>query len=306
MIRRNILSDRGVADQFIEGVLRLKDVNEYPWRGRLSIYDFFVNLHYLTMMEFTPMSQSDRNAAHSGPVFLPWHRYYLLMFEFYLRDATGDDDFRLPYWDWGADASSGDPADSPIWSATYLGGTGSPVRNGPFRESEFRVRLEANPFSGDLDDQVDRGLIRDLGARGSVADTDNIARMVRTFAVYDTSPWNSRSRASFRGALEAQRGMHNSVHVWVAGQFGDMGRSTSPNDPVFFLHHCNVDRIWAAWQERHPNSGYVPGMTESDELFRHRSQDAMFTQFSHGFNVTPDSMIDPSRYYEYDSLSGLV
>ena len=32
--------------------------------------------------------------------------------------------------------------------------------------------------------------------------------------------------------------MHNAVHIWVDG---DMGPGTSPNDPVFFLHHANVD-----------------------------------------------------------------
>ena len=26
---------------------------------------------------------------------------------------------------------------------------------------------------------------------------------------------------------------------------------TSPNDPIFFLHHCGVDMIWALWQARH-------------------------------------------------------
>jgi hypothetical protein len=33
---------------------------------------------------------------------------------------------------------------------------------------------------------------------------------------------------------------------------------TSPNDPVFFLHHCNVDRLWWQWQIQHPTAGYVP------------------------------------------------
>ena len=37
-----------------------------------------------------------------------------------------------------------------------------------------------------------------------------------------------------------------------------MGPGTSPNDPVFFLHHCNVDRLWARWQYAHPNAPYLP------------------------------------------------
>jgi len=40
-------------------------------------------------------------------------------------------------------------------------------------------------------------------------------------------------------------GSTNRVHVWVGGSMLPM---SSPNDPIFMLHHCNVDRIWAKWQ----------------------------------------------------------
>ena len=33
---------------------------------------------------------------------------------------------------------------------------------------------------------------------------------------------------------------------------------TSPNDPVFFMHHCMVDKLWHEWQLRFPNQGYLP------------------------------------------------
>ncbi|MFV2064736.1 MAG: tyrosinase family protein [Chloroflexota bacterium] len=33
----------------------------------------------------------------------------------------------------------------------------------------------------------------------------------------------------------------------------------SPNDPIFFLHHANVDRIWASWQVANPGpDNYLP------------------------------------------------
>ncbi len=32
----------------------------------------------------------------------------------------------------------------------------------------------------------------------------------------------------------------------------------SPNDPVFWLHHAFIDKLWAEWQRRHPGSGYLP------------------------------------------------
>jgi tyrosinase len=111
VIRKNILQDDRVAAQYVEGVLALKDPARFPWPAvsGLSIYDFFVFWHARSMMTLTPPTQSDRNAAHSGPAFLPWHRYLLLRFEEYLRGALQDDEFRLPYWDWAADAEADRP-----------------------------------------------------------------------------------------------------------------------------------------------------------------------------------------------------
>ena len=76
---------------------------------------------------------------------------------------------------------------------------------------------------------------------------------------YDRQPWDeSLNLNTFRNVLEGWwRGprLHNQVHVWVGGS---MGPGTSPNDPAFFLHHCNVDRIWADWQSANPAVGYEP------------------------------------------------
>ena len=42
--------------------------------------------------------------------------------------------------------------------------------------------------------------------------------------------------------------MHNIVHMWVGGQMDDVPAAV--NDPVFNLHHCNVDRILESWMTR--------------------------------------------------------
>lgn len=52
---------------------------------------------------------------------------------------------------------------------------------------------------------------------------------------------------SFAPALE---GIHNSGHVWVGGSMG--GIPTAPADPVFWMHHAEIDRIWAVWQAANP------------------------------------------------------
>jgi tyrosinase len=52
---------------------------------------------------------------------------------------------------------------------------------------------------------------------------------------------------AFGGAVE---GIHNSGHVWVGGSM--LSIPTAPCDPVFWMHHAEIDRIWAEWQTANP------------------------------------------------------
>jgi tyrosinase len=52
---------------------------------------------------------------------------------------------------------------------------------------------------------------------------------------------------TFAAPLE---GVHNSGHVWVGGSM--MSVPTAPCDPIFWMHHAEIDRIWAAWQVANP------------------------------------------------------
>lgn len=99
--RVNILEDNQRRDQFINGVKLLK--NEVLRPGWPNTYDLFVIWHYVAMNTFTPSTQINRNAAHMGPVFLPWHRYMLILFEYHLQRVLNDSTFGLPYWDWARD-----------------------------------------------------------------------------------------------------------------------------------------------------------------------------------------------------------
>jgi tyrosinase len=52
---------------------------------------------------------------------------------------------------------------------------------------------------------------------------------------------------AFGGAIE---GIHNSGHVWVGGSM--LAFATAPSDPVFWMHHAEIDRLWAEWQSANP------------------------------------------------------
>lgn len=47
-----------------------------------------------------------------------------------------------------------------------------------------------------------------------------------------------------------ENGPHNIGHGWIGG---DMARMHSPSDTAFWFHHAQVDRVWALWQQAHPN-----------------------------------------------------
>jgi len=46
---------------------------------------------------------------------------------------------------------------------------------------------------------------------------------------------------------------HGAVHVWMGGTMRDIANAAY--DPIFWGHHCMVDRIWRLWQLRHPEAG---------------------------------------------------
>jgi tyrosinase len=55
-------------------------------------------------------------------------------------------------------------------------------------------------------------------------------------------------RGKFKPFQQRLEFLHNSVHLAVGG---DMRTSASPGDPIFWLHHANIDRLWAEWQKQH-------------------------------------------------------
>jgi tyrosinase len=327
VVRHNILNNQSARDQYIQGVKLLKSEFTTPTTTSLGIpgksklvstYDLFVVWHNFAMMTLTPPTQSDRNAAHSGPVFLPWHRFMLLQLEMNLQRVLNDNTFGLPYWDWAADGelTHAQQVGASIWSASNLGGTGSPVTSGPFAfksgdPKSWRVRITANS-NGTLV-QANRGLRRKLGANVSgIPGTNALPKKAHTAAAlakntYDASPWD-RNSTEFRNLLEgweddpaiSSPSLHNRVHVFVGG---DMSPSSSPNDPVFFLNHCNVDRVWEAWMQPPPNGNgrvYVPGSGAPATLKGHRLNDTLTSLISG--TTTPAQMLDASQSYTYDSL----
>ncbi|RZU49139.1 tyrosinase [Krasilnikovia cinnamomea] len=255
---------------FVNAVLELKK------RGR---YDEFVRTHNNFILSDT---DNGNRVGHRSPSFLPWHRQFLLDFERALQAI--DASVNLPYWDWTVDRDT----TSSLWSADFLGGNGrdsdGQVTTGPFAFSAgnwvINVRTDSRNY-----------LRRALGTGQRPLPTADDVRSVLSQTTYDVSPWNSTSTSGFRNLVEGWRGpnLHNRVHVWVGG---DMTSGTSPNDPVFWLHHCHIDKLWSDWQKAHPSSGYLPTRATTNVV-------ALNGTMAPWNNVRPADMLDHTPWYTY-------
>jgi tyrosinase len=159
------------------------------------------------------------NCPHGNWFFLPWHRKYILDFERICRNLSGDPNFALPYWNWTRSRSI--PA--PFWQGTLLHTT--------------RVIGQNDEISGQF---VRRRVIDRI-----LRQTDfELFASTMPFAQNNTDPSWQRVRG---GSAELEGTPHNQVHVWVGG---NMQTFMSPLDPIFWLQHCNIDRLWAEWNSR--------------------------------------------------------
>ncbi|KAF8610463.1 Di-copper centre-containing protein [Ceratobasidium sp. AG-I] len=179
---------------------------------------------------------------HYVAAFAPWHRYFLQAREIGLRECgyAGP----IPYWDWTRDSSNmaGSEMFDPVLG---LGGNGKAttssnghmyncVQDGPYGvQANFSI---AYPETRCLQRKFTNGSRSSMlgNMQGSQHSSSVVSNIMKKSNFVD-----------FWQALE--EGPHDAVHNEIAG---DMAAAFSPDDPLFFLHHMNVDRIWALWQAK--------------------------------------------------------
>ena len=185
---------------------------------------------------------------HGNWYFLPWHRAYLLTYERVVRNLTGNNDFALPYWDWTLDRQM-----PPAFVDATFNGQPNPL---------FEAQRTASPTAALPDSTVGSAIINQILSQ-SPFETFGTSRPVGQNNL-DQSWINCEFCGTF-GTLESTP--HNLVHVFVGGI---MGRANSALDPLFMMHHCNIDRIWWLWNQGGGIDSPDPlwsGMTFQDNFF---------------------------------------
>lgn len=271
-----------------------------------NAYDYYVRLHQLAFGEINSSGQmsGEMPPVHSSPAFLPWHREFLRRFENDLRSI--DPSVSLPYWDPTTSDST-----RAVFSNDLIGGLGNSldsnfVTAGPFSAPSFSLRnqptqtlnqqgiwtLNFNSPSPLNPNGQARFLQRSSGSRQDPSMFVGTANLPLPSDI--EAALNQPTFDRFTSAVEGRP--HGNPHVWVGG---GMGLATSPNDPVFFLHHANIDRLWTEWIERHQNEpGFRPYLPPDTGNTGIDINDPMY-QFG---NATPEQMISIQQIgYVYDT-----
>jgi tyrosinase len=254
--------------------------------------------------------------AHLGPAFLPWHRKFLLNFEADLQRVSKNANLMIPYWDWSNNVTRMN-----IWTPSYVGGNGSAtdhvITDGPFvnwgityernglTSSGIRRAL-STPLGSMPDMHMDMGNSNDIPILPDI----NEVMMALMLDTYDSPPYNDSSheprtfRNTFEGWEKEGCKLHNTVHLWIGGHMRSV--AISVNDPVFWLHHAFVDKIYDLWQRLHypndVNGGYLPVVGARKG---HNLHDIM----SPFIGTTPFHMVNMKQLgymYEYDELDEAV
>ena len=282
--QRNLTSEQ--RSRFVRAVLAVK---------RAGGYEKYVVLH---MKYFASDGETGLRMAHMAPTFFPWHRQFLIAFERELQ--THDPDVTIPYWDWTADRTP----DAPLWDADFMGGNGRDsdgrVMDGPFAYGTGHWPINYGVTT-------EKYLTRNMGRpdRPIVLPTKEEVDQALSIGTYDTPPWDSApGTRGFRNRMEGwvvsdSLGgyLHNRVHQWVGGH---MIGGSSPNDPVFWLHHAFIDLVWARWQRAHPRSApYLPTSPLSQDDPQHGRVISANEQMP-PFAVKPSQVYDHRRFYTYE------
>ncbi|KAK3335847.1 tyrosinase precursor [Cercophora scortea] len=232
--------------------------------------------------------------THSSILFTTWHRPYMALYEQSLyisvqqvarqfpegsvRDkyVAAAQDFRAPYFDWASQPPAGSPAfPTALSSATIqvvdVDGKTKAINN-PLYQFTFHP---LNPSRGDFTAQWNRypttvrypnrttgksqdSRIAPILANELASLRSNVGLLLLSYHNFDAfsfNRWDPNTNPGEYGSLED---VHNEIHDRTGGGGHMSSLEVSAFDPLFWLHHFNVDRLWAIWQDLNPDSFMSP------------------------------------------------
>ena len=168
-----------------------------------------------------------QQCQHQTWYFLPWHRGYVAYFEqimgAHVTDAGGPAGWALPYWNYSADTPE----------ARQL-----PPAFLPDKEPDGSPNPLFSP---------NRALTKGKSLPKSYVSLAALA--IAQFAGDSVDPAFGGPQTTFSHSGQTSGGLenvpHNVVHTGVGGWMNNP--NSAALDPIFWLHHANIDRLWAVW-----------------------------------------------------------
>jgi tyrosinase len=179
---------------------------------------------------------------HGDWYFLPWHRGYVLMYEAAVRELVSHPDFAMPYWDWTEDR-----AFPPAFSDKLYKGSPNPLYvDSRTLSDKKRWPLPDSIVGPDVMKRIYKETSFQLFGTSKNPEQDSL-----------DAHWVSDGGGA-QAVLEGTP--HNTIHNSIGGFMPTAG---SPRDPIFMMHHGNIDRVWAYWNSLGRNN--LSGMSPADQ-----------------------------------------
>jgi tyrosinase len=188
----------------------------------------FIASHHGWINEYCKHQPEQDDQGRVIHLFLGWHRAYMLKFERLLQIAINDDTLGLPWWNWRSTRTIPDAYETEV-----ADGQPNPL-------SKYHMKFTGRTRSGS-DVNVDKDTERSVGASVTI---DDIQQIAESNGVDVPDLYGMDHFTQFSEGLRSV--WHNGIHGFVGGEMGDP--NLAAYDPIFYPHHCNIDRIWAIWQ----------------------------------------------------------
>jgi tyrosinase len=165
----------------------------------------------------------------NGEFFLPWHRIFAIEMENYIRGTSAAaSSLCVPYWDWRLENTAA---------------------NVTWDDAGFLQLSAINSASYTI--------TRSLGTTNTLATSSDVTNMLAIPTLL-SAPAIGLKSATVNLLTYRMEFWHDKGHNFIGGT---MGGSASPRDPIFFLHHNFVDKLWQEWYDSDN------GVAKTDYLF---------------------------------------
>jgi tyrosinase len=267
----------------------------WPYSDAPNTYFFQAAMHWWPQYQGTPPAPYDQRWSHCthGPAsaeqyFLAWHRAFIYFFEVIVRshvaDLGGPANWALPYWNYSYYDNSDPSAPGAPWVRSNLPWV--------FTQTQLPDGTPNPLYIGDTDK---RGL---QPVWPGSAET----MFLETVTPYYDQAYGFADFQDFNQTLDGQP--HGAVHVDTGSgdqqvtQAGWMTSTvTASFDPIFWLHHSEIDRFWAGWNA-------AGNATPTDPTWLAAQDDPLLTtrwnfwadgNLANTIVVHPGQMVDPAN-----------